>query len=222
MTSHPERFRISRRLYTDRYLHIHIRDIATAVIKDDDEGIVVDIYPFKDLSHESCASTWAHLHDLQTDENPPPTSLTEWQRTALTSYDLGEFRYLAEAKNAKDLFEGLRHCGDGLLRFIIAELSEREDCASFEDAVHRMTVARNQLTDLIEDLHQAADKPHPPQPRQPRFRVAWSIDVDASHPRDAAHQALAIHRDGTSIATHHDTLTGETASVDLEDAPAGE
>lgn len=141
------------------------------------------------------------------------------------AYDLGEFRHLAEAQTAKYLHDGLHHCGDGLLLFIIAELSEREDCASFEDAVHRMTVARNQLTDLIEDLLHAADKPHPPQPRLPRFRVAWSIDVDASHPRDAARQALAIHRDGTSIATHfmvHDTLTGETASVDLEDAPAGE
>lgn len=223
MTTPQSRFRIGRRLETDQYLHVHIRDIATAIIKDDEEGVVIDLYPFKDTGGDACASLWAHLHDLAPEEQPDTPTITRWQRTALDCYQLGEFRYLAEVGTNSQLTQGLRDCGDSLLRFIVSELSERESCTSFEDAVRRITVARNQLSDVIEDLEEAAKSP-PIHPSSARFRVSWRIDLDASHPRDAAQQALDIHRDSSSIATHftvHDTLTGETTSVDLEKAATG-
>ena len=220
MASPNKRFRIGRRLETDRHLHVHIRDIATAIIKDDDEGVVVDIYPFKDLSTGPCASTWAHLHDLEPEEHPPAPTLTPWQRAALNSYDLGEFRYLAETETGKDLHEGLRDCGDSLLRFIVAELSHREDCTSFHEAVRRMTTARNQINDLIEDLQEAAANP---AAKDLSYTARWLIQLNAASPLDAARQALAIQRDPASIATHftvRDNATGETTSIDLAEEPA--
>lgn len=63
--------------------------------------------------------------------------------------------------------ESLRDCGDSLLRFIMSELSTREDCESNDDAIRRMTTARNQLNDLIEDLQGCAAAP-PSKPKSPR------------------------------------------------------
>ncbi len=57
--------------------------------------------------------------------------------------------------------------------------------------------------------------------------VAWEIELDASHPREAAELALAIHRDPASIATffsvnapdgtltHHDLGEDETTPLPL-------
>jgi hypothetical protein len=50
------------------------------------------------------------------------------------------------------------------------------------------------------------------------YRVTWEIDVDASSPRDAAEQALAIHRDPFSTATVFTVKTAGRRSemIDLE------
>ena len=208
-------FTLERRRADSPYLHVHVRNKATVIIKDEDEGVVVDVYPFKNLDGEPSATTWAHLHDLEPGEQPPkPPAISAWQRAALASYDLGEFRYIADATTAATLREGLRDCGDSLLRFIVSELSPQEDCESFDDAIRRMTVARNQLNDLIEDLQEAANNPAAALP----FTARWLIELDASSPQDAARKALAIHRDPASIATHftvRDNTTGETTDIDL-------
>ena len=162
----------------------------------------------------------APRHNLVPYQNPQH-ALTPWQRRALQAYDLGEFRYLAEAKSAKSLHDGLRGCGDSLLRFIVAELSHREDCTSFQEAVRRMTTARNQLNELIEDLQETADTP---DATDRPYTVHWLIELDASSPLDAARQALTIQRDPASIATLfmvRDNATGETTSIDLAKEPAG-
>ncbi len=159
MTGKRSSFRTERN--ANQYLDVHVDDIATVVIKREDEGVVIDVYPFRNLKAEPVTSTWAHHHDLCPEEMPPVPLLTPWQRTALTTYDLGEFAYLADATDARALKECLRDCGDSLLRFIISELSAREDCDSYDVAVRRMTVARNQLSDLIEDLQDQAGTPPP-------------------------------------------------------------
>lgn len=50
------------------------------------------------------------------------------------------------------------------------------------------------------------------------FRVVWSIDIDAPSAYEAATKALAIHRDGTSLATVFDVTDalGVTVQIDLE------
>ena len=49
------------------------------------------------------------------------------------------------------------------------------------------------------------------------FRVIWQIDLDAESPEDAARQALAIHRNPDSWATHFEVRGphGRIHDVDL-------
>ena len=49
------------------------------------------------------------------------------------------------------------------------------------------------------------------------YRVTWTIDLDADSPEDAAHKALAIHRNPDSWATHFEVRDprGRTQEVDL-------
>lgn len=39
-----------------------------------------------------------------------------------------------------------------------------------------------------------------------RYRVVWTMDIEASTPREAAEEALAIHRDPASIATEFEVF----------------
>lgn len=48
----------------------------------------------------------------------------------------------------------------------------------------------------------------------PEYRVIWEMDIDASSPREAAEEALKVHRDPESIATIF-TVDGE--KIDLLD-----
>lgn len=49
------------------------------------------------------------------------------------------------------------------------------------------------------------------------FKVTWIIDVEADSAKEAAEQALKIHRDPASIATvfYVQDENGNTATVDL-------
>lgn len=47
----------------DGYLHVEIPARGTVQIKNEGEGIVVDVFPLNDES-EPVASTWAHDNDL--------------------------------------------------------------------------------------------------------------------------------------------------------------
>lgn len=49
------------------------------------------------------------------------------------------------------------------------------------------------------------------------FKVTWVIDVEADSAKEAAEQALKIHRDPASIATvfYVQDENGNTATVDL-------
>jgi spore germination protein YaaH len=49
------------------------------------------------------------------------------------------------------------------------------------------------------------------------YTVSWTIELDADTPEDAARQALEIHRDPDSWATHFVVVdtTGRTHEVDL-------
>ena len=51
------------------------------------------------------------------------------------------------------------------------------------------------------------------------YRVTWGIDIDAETPRQAAEQALAIHRNPESIATIFDVWPDNDSPlrIDLSD-----
>lgn len=67
--------------------------------------------------------------------------LNDMQRAVLRDYDNGEFVYLSQQDS---IFE-TDILGDGLLEFILIELSSKEDCESLEDGVSRITRARDDL-----------------------------------------------------------------------------
>lgn len=217
MPRKPTPFRVERRGCAPQCLNVHTDDIATVHIKREDEGIVIDVYPLRDFNNEPVASVAAHHHALFPTEFPDVQMLTPWQRTALMTYDLGEFAYLAEATDGRAFRDSLRDCGDGLLRFIVSELSQREDCENYQDAIRRVTSARNQLNDLIEQLQKAAKMPDAHSP-SPRYSLSWHIDSDAADPVAAAREALALQRDPRSTATVfkvRDNHNGEEKTVDL-------
>ncbi len=66
------------------------------------------------------------------------------QTAALNAYENGEFAYLLN-KNQADLEDGLETRGDGLVRFIVTELSTEEGCDSAVDACYRLAAATRQL-----------------------------------------------------------------------------
>ena len=47
------------------YLYVTVKGKGVVIIKSEDDGIIVDIYPLDD--DESVASTWANMHDLMKD-----------------------------------------------------------------------------------------------------------------------------------------------------------
>jgi len=66
-------FKIDENASDGQYLYIDVKDRGTVVIKHEDEGIVVDVFPFQ-VADEPCATTWAHLSDLfpQDEDEPNP------------------------------------------------------------------------------------------------------------------------------------------------------
>jgi hypothetical protein len=56
-------FKIDDANCDDQYLWVDVFGRGTVCIKAEDEGIVVDIFPFH-VVDEPVASTWAHMSDL--------------------------------------------------------------------------------------------------------------------------------------------------------------
>ena len=70
------------------------------------------------------------------------SAFNQYQRLVIEVYDDGEF-----AELRPDEVSG---CGDSLLKFLLSELSTREDCDSFETARDRLDTAERQLTEVRE------------------------------------------------------------------------
>lgn len=70
----------------------------------------------------------------------PKKPFDDIQQVVVESYANGEFMGLQPAE--------VDDCGDGLLRFLLIELSKGEDCDSFETAIDRLETAIRQLREL--------------------------------------------------------------------------
>jgi hypothetical protein len=62
------------------------------------------------------------------------------QQTVLAHYNQGE--------HFVEMPDDVAACGDGLLRFLLVELSNAEDCLDYEHALARLQTAIHQLTEL--------------------------------------------------------------------------
>jgi hypothetical protein len=69
-----------------------------------------------------------------------PAAFDECQKLVIEVYDNGEFAHLSP--------EDVSGCGDSLLKFLLSELSTREDCDSAETALARLETAKQQLSDI--------------------------------------------------------------------------
>jgi len=67
------------------------------------------------------------------------------QRIAMTAYCDGEF-------SSPDVMETLDECGDGLFKFLMVELSDKEDCTGLEDAYKRVALSIEQLQEVLNAL----------------------------------------------------------------------
>lgn len=63
-------FQVDRKQSDEEYHFVHVRGLGTVSIKAQPNGIVVDIYPYRDIEGENVASTWAGIGDLEIDESP--------------------------------------------------------------------------------------------------------------------------------------------------------
>lgn len=67
--------------------------------------------------------------------------LNQYQRAVLNDYSDGEFAHLSKQEGIRDVAS----LGDGLLSFILVELSDKEDCESAHHARRRMERAKDDL-----------------------------------------------------------------------------
>jgi len=137
------------------------------------------------------------------------------QTTALATYCNGDFEYLIHHTPQADLAREIKNCGDTLVAFMLAELSNDNDCSSAEEGARRLTDTAQALLDVAHRLRTIAGLPANNNMR----RVTWTIDVVAADARSAALEALAIQRNASSIATAFEVLdpgTGHTEQVDLD------
>jgi len=56
-------FHVDKENCDEEYLWVDVHGRGTVMIKAEDDGIVVDIFPFR-VVDEPVASTWAHMSDL--------------------------------------------------------------------------------------------------------------------------------------------------------------
>lgn len=69
------------------------------------------------------------------------------QRFVLDNYEDGEFAHC-------ETMEDVENAGDGLLTFLMSELSEGENCLSVKDAFNRLSTIARQVSDLITDFEE--------------------------------------------------------------------
>jgi hypothetical protein len=58
-----EMFTIDKNASDEQYLYVDVSGRGTVIIKAEDEGIVVDVYPFH-VVDEPVATCWVHMNDL--------------------------------------------------------------------------------------------------------------------------------------------------------------
>ncbi len=70
----------------------------------------------------------------------------EIQQKILMDYQGGEFAYLC---NPDATEEDLENCGDGLLVFVIRELSDSEGCDTLDEAYNRIQRGMEDLSGIL-------------------------------------------------------------------------
>lgn len=106
-----------------------VRELGTAIEEGDPQNIADIWLRLKPPAGNACSS---NLHaDKEFDQ---------YQQVVRAAYNDGE--HAVQSK------EDVPDCGDGLLKFLLVEISEAEDCDSYACAIKRLESAIRQLTSL--------------------------------------------------------------------------
>ena len=84
--------------------------------------------------------------------------LNQAQATCLEFYASGDHAFLLETTKTVQFKEALSKCGDGLLKFLMVELSTSEDCRDNETAIARIERAIDELAFMKDCLESLDDK----------------------------------------------------------------
>lgn len=90
-------------------------------------------------------------HHLRPSADAPNTALNLAQLTCLRSYAGGDFAHFTEIQTQIEFNSVLKNCGDGLLKFLMIELGDAEDCTTIQEAFDRISTT-------IKQLHEVGDK----------------------------------------------------------------
>lgn len=77
-------------------------------------------------------------------------AINDFQRAVLKTFAHGEFSHLADLTSQAEFDREVANCGDGLLRFLLVELSTSEDCTTGEEAAGRIETAIRDLSDVLD------------------------------------------------------------------------
>lgn len=90
--------------------------------------------------------------------------LNDAQNAVLETYANGDFAHLIECPTKEALDVELENCGDGLLRFLMVELADQEDCFGLEEAVRRIKSAIEDLEGAMAGVQARETLPAVPRP----------------------------------------------------------
>lgn len=85
------------------------------------------------------------------------------QTILLQTYESGEYSHLASSESQAALLNSIKEEGDGLLSFLVFELSDVEDCDNVEDAIARVKTAISQLQHVELGLSNYTESPAVPR-----------------------------------------------------------
>ena len=123
------------------------RGDITGAVYDVSSGELGDVY----LTESSMPyDNYAQYHEPSYWQPDVPAVLNDAQKVVLQQYAGGEFAHLCNVETEQELKQGLEDCGDGLLRFLMVEVSSSEDCNSLQEAQQR-------IENATRDLQTAAD-----------------------------------------------------------------
>lgn len=123
----------------------------TLVSDDGTEGVEGDV-EWADTSSCRCVDC-GHAGTVREFQGKPAPEFEAFQQIVANTYDDGE--------HACHTPDDIDRCGDGLLTFLMHELSSSEDCDSAEEAISRVNVAIRQLEAVRNGLEVATlDRTH--------------------------------------------------------------
>lgn len=80
------------------------------------------------------------------------------QKSVIATYENGEFSELLDSESEEEFQKTLDSCGDTLFKFLMIELSSKEDCDSTETAYQRMSTVIQQVESVTQAIAALPDE----------------------------------------------------------------